>query len=88
MSLVGRHRWSLLFALPFCFGIAVAHGQTSNQGLGQFQGQGTLARSSILGPAVMTLPRIVTPSPAVAPTSGLALMTSTTFGERCPATWP
>ena len=40
MSLVRRHRWSWLLALPFCFGTAVACGQTSNQDLGQFQGQG------------------------------------------------
>src|ERR1035438_2340496 len=40
MSLAGRHRWSLLLALPFCFGTAVACGQTGNQDLGQFQGQG------------------------------------------------
>ena len=42
MSLVGRRRWNLLLALPFCFGTAVVHGQTSNQDLGQFQGQGDL----------------------------------------------
>jgi TolB protein len=40
MSLVGRHRWILWLALPFCFGTAVACGQTSQQDLGQFQGQG------------------------------------------------
>jgi TolB protein len=40
MSLVGRHRWILWLALPFCFGTAVACGQTSHQDLGQFQGQG------------------------------------------------
>jgi TolB protein len=42
MSFVGRHRWSVLLALPFCFGIAVAYGQTSTQGLGQFEDQGDL----------------------------------------------
>jgi len=42
MSLVGRHHWGLLLALPFCLGTAVAYGQTSNQDLGQFQGQGDL----------------------------------------------
>lgn len=40
MSLVGRHRWNLLLALPFCFGTTDAYGQTNNQDLGQFQGQG------------------------------------------------
>jgi TolB protein len=40
MGLAGRHRWSLLLALPFCFGTAVTHGQTISQDLGQFQGQG------------------------------------------------
>src|ERR1700733_5917867 len=40
MSLVGRRRWNLLLALPFCIGTAVVHGQTSNQDLGQFQGEG------------------------------------------------
>ena len=40
MSLAGRHLWSLLLALPFCFGTALAYSQTGNQALGQFQGQG------------------------------------------------
>ena len=40
MFLIGRHRWSLLLALPFCFGTAIAYGQTGDQNLGQFQGQG------------------------------------------------
>jgi hypothetical protein len=88
MKLVGRHRWSSLLALPFCFAIAAASSQSTNQHIGQFQGQGTSALFSILGAAITTRPRIGTPSPAVAPTSGSASMTSTTFGEKCPATWP
>jgi TolB protein len=38
MSVAGRHRWSLLLVLPFCFGIALA--QAGDRALGQFQGQG------------------------------------------------
>ena len=49
MRLVGRHRWSLLLALPFCFGTAVAYGQSSNQDLGQFQGQGDLGTILLAG---------------------------------------
>ncbi len=40
MSFVSTHRWALWFALPLCLGAAVAHSQTSDGGLGQFQGQG------------------------------------------------
>jgi len=42
MSLAGTHRWTLLLALAFCFGSSVGSGQTSDQVLGQFQGQGDL----------------------------------------------
>lgn len=40
MSVVRRHPWTLLFALPLFFPLAAAHGQSSQQDLGQFQGQG------------------------------------------------
>ena len=40
MRPVARHPWSFLLALPFFFGAAIAYSQTSNQDLGQFQGQG------------------------------------------------
>ncbi len=39
MSLAGRRRWSLLLALPLCFGSAFVHAQNGNHGLGQFQAQ-------------------------------------------------
>ena len=40
MSSFGRNRWKSLLTVSFCLGTAAACGQTSNQDLGQFQGQG------------------------------------------------
>jgi TolB protein len=57
MSLVRRHGWSLLLALSIFAGTAAADGPVSNQGLGQFQGQGDYGTVSLPGSGHYDVPR-------------------------------